>query len=93
MQMTAGFLAYYLLSEVGLEKVGAASPGTADHNRTLSRGNLARIEVPTPSLSIQQSYGRLRVAVAGLRLEHAAIRAADDALLPAMLERIFRSET
>lgn len=88
--VTVGFLAYYLLSEDGLEKVGAASPGTADRNRTLSLGNLGKIEVPVPPLSIQRSFDRLQAEVAALRAEHAAIRAANAALLPSMLERIFR---
>lgn len=89
-QMTVGFLAYYLLSEDGLEKVGAASPGTADRNRTLSLGNLGKIEVPTPPLSIQRSFNQLQTEVAALRAEHAAIRAANAAIIPATLERIFR---
>lgn len=88
-QATAGFLAYYLLSEDGLEKVGAASPGTADRNRTLSLGNLGKIEVPIPPLPIQQSFNRLQTEVAALKAKHDAIRAANASLLPATLERVF----
>jgi len=88
---TAGFLAYYLLSEDGLEKVGLASPGTADRNRTLSLGNLGKMQVPVPPLAVQQSFDRLQAEVAALKAKHTAIRAANAALLPATLERVFSS--
>lgn len=85
---TAGFLAYYLLSEGGLEKVGLASPGTADRNRTLSLGNLGKIAVPAPALAAQQTFDRLQADVAALKARHAVIRQANAALIPATLERI-----
>lgn len=88
--VTVGFLAYYLLSEEGLEHVGAASPGTADRNRTLGLASLAKIKVPVPPLGKQRAFDRLQRAVVALRSEHAAIRAATSALLPATLERTFR---
>lgn len=86
---SADFLRYYLLSEEGLEKIGNASPGTADRNRTLSVSSLMAIEVPTPPLAVQQTFDRLQAAVAALKAKHAAIREANAALLPAMLERVF----
>lgn len=89
---TTGFLAYYLLSEDGLEKVGLASPGTADRNRTLSLGNLGKIEVPVPELAAQQAFDRLQADVAALKAKHAIIRQANAALIPATLERIFSTE-
>lgn len=88
-RVTAGFLAYYLLSEDGLEKVGLASPGTADRNRTLSLGNLGKIEVPTPPLAAQQTFNRLQAEIAAIKAKHTAIREANAALLPATLERVF----
>lgn len=89
---TKGFLAYYLLSEEGLEKVGLASPGTADRNRTLSLGNLGKIEVPVPALAMQQTFDRLQADAAALKAKHAAIRQANAMLIPATLERIFSPE-
>lgn len=86
---TAGFLAYYLLSEDGLEKIGLASPGTADRNRTLSLGNLGKIEVPLPPLPVQQTFDRLQAEIAALKAKHTAIRQANAALIPATLERVF----
>ncbi|MDD2892909.1 MAG: restriction endonuclease subunit S [Halothiobacillaceae bacterium] len=89
---TAGFLAYYLLSEDGLEKIGLASPGTADRNRTLSLGNLGKIEVPMPSLAVQQTFDRLHAEIAALKAKHTAIRQANAALIPATLERVFGTD-
>jgi type I restriction enzyme S subunit len=86
---TAGFLAYYLLSEDGLAKISLASPGTADRNRTLSLSNLGKIELPVPPIATQQSFERLHAEVAALKAKHTAIRQANAALLPATLERVF----
>lgn len=88
---TAGFLAYYLRSPEGLEKIGLASPGTADRNRTLSLTNLGKIKVPVPSLTIQQTFDTLQAKVAELKAKHTAIRQANAALVPATLERVFQS--
>ncbi len=90
--ITAGFLVYYLLSDEGLEKVGVASPGTADRNRTLSLGALGKIEVPVPTLAKQRTFDCLQVEVAALKAKHAVIRQANAALLPATLERIFAAD-
>ena len=86
---TTGFLAYYLLSEDGLEKISLASPGTADRNRTLSLGNLGKIEVPMPALAVQRTFDRLQAEIAALKAKHTAIRQANAALIPATLERVF----
>jgi type I restriction enzyme S subunit len=88
-QLRSSFLLYYLLSEEGLERVGDASPGTADRNRTLSLGNLAKIEVPVPPLATQQAFVDMKAHVHALKASHAAIRASNAALLPATLERLF----
>lgn len=87
--VTAGFLAYYLLSDEGLGKIALASPGTADRNRTMSLSKLATIAVPTPSLATQKTFGRLQSEIAALKSKHTSIRAANAALLPATLERAF----
>ena len=84
-----GFLAYYFRTEEGFAKVYAASPGTAARNRTLVATNLKAIRVPVPPLPVQQSFDRLQAEVAALRAQHAELRAANAALLPATLERVF----
>lgn len=89
---TAAFLAYFLLNPDGLEKIGFASPGTADRNRTLSLTNLGKIEVPLPPINVQHEFNSLQTKVAELKAKHAKIREANQALIPATLERIFSSE-
>ena len=88
-RLTARFLAYYLLSDEGLERIGTASPGTADRNRTLSLGNLAKVMVPVPPLDRQAAFESLQAKIRELADKHNAIRAANAALLPATLERLF----
>lgn len=87
--LTAEFLTYFLLSDEGLERIGFASPGTADRNRTLSLTNLGKIEVPIPPFAIQRSFDSLQARIAALKARHATIRQANDALIPATLERVF----
>ncbi len=83
------FLWYYFTTEDGFSKIYAASPGTAARNRTMTAPALMAIQVPTPSLSVQQTFVRLQAEVSALKAKHAAIRKANAALLPATLERIF----
>jgi type I restriction enzyme S subunit len=90
---SAEFLRYYFLAEEGIEKIGFASPGTADRNRTLSVINLGKIKVPVPSLAIQKTFDRLQADIAALKTKHTAIREANAALLPATLERVFSEPT
>jgi len=78
-----------LLSEEGLERVGNGFPGTADRNRTLSLGNLAKIKAPTPPLATQQTFVTLQAIVIALKARHTAIREANAALVPATLARLF----
>lgn len=86
---TADFLRYYFLTEKGLQKIRDASPGGAGRNRTLGLEKLMAIKVPLPPKSEQQAFGGLQTKVIALKTQHAAIRAANDALIPAMLERVF----
>lgn len=85
-----GFLWYYFTTPDGFDKVYAASPGTAARNRTITASALMAIEVPTPPLVIQQAFERLQHEITALKAEHASIRAANAALVPATLERVFR---
>jgi type I restriction enzyme S subunit len=86
---TVGFLAHFLLSQKGLDQVVFGSPGTADRNRTLSLTNLGKIEIPVPPLKVQQTFDTLQAKIAELKAKHATIREANQALLPATLERAF----
>lgn len=87
---TAAFLRYYFLTDEGMLKIGEASPGGAGRNRTLGLEKLMAIEVPVPSLAVQQTFDRLQAEIAALKAKHLAIREANAALLPATLERVFK---
>lgn len=89
---TAEFLRYYFLTDEGLLKIGDASPGGAGRNRTLGLEKLMAIEVPIPSLPVQQTFDRLQAEVAALKAKHTTIRQANAVLIPATLERVFGVE-
>lgn len=86
---TAAFLRYYFLTDAGMLKIGEASPGGAGRNRTLGLEKLMAIEVPMPSLAVQQTFDHLQTEIAALKAKHTAIRQANATLLPATLERVF----
>ena len=85
----ASFLYYYFTTAEGFAKIDAASPGTAARNRTLKAPDLMAIEVPIPSFATQRTFEALQAKVAELKARHATIRQANDALIPATLERVF----
>lgn len=86
------FLARYLLSTEGLARVGQASRGSADRNRTLSLVELAAIPVPVPPLSYQLDIiSRLDALAAKTRMvaEHIdAIETEAAALLMSLHHRL-----
>lgn len=86
---TAEFLRYYFLTDEGMLKISEASPGGAGRNRTLGLEKLMAIDVPMPLLAVQRTFDRLQAEIAALKAKHTAIREANAALLPAMLERVF----
>ncbi len=90
---TAEFLHFYFLTDDGLLKIRNASPGGAGRNRTLGLEKLMAIEAPLPPIATQQKFDALQAEVGALKARHAAIREANDALLPAFLERVFVAES
>ena len=90
---SADFLRYYFLTDAGMEKIRKASPGGAGRNRTLGLEKLMAIEVPVPTLEVQQTFDALQAKIAELKAKHAAIREANAALMPATLERVFSGVT
>lgn len=87
--MIPGFLWYYFTTAEGFAKIEAASPGTAARNKTLTAQALLAIQVPVPDLTIQSSFDDLQSKVIALKAKHAVIRAANQVLVPATLERLF----
>ena len=88
-RMTANCLYFYLQSREGIGQIQAASPGSADRNRTLAQERLEAITVPVPSLDAQNWFNKLNNKVVALRAHQAAIVCDAEALLPAMLNQIF----
>ncbi len=86
---TAPFVCYYLQTREGIEKVQAASPGSADRNRTLGQKRLAAITVPTPSIERQRWFDDIQSKVRELGTIRAETANDIDALLPSMLHEIF----
>ena len=57
------YIAAYLTSEVGIKKLGSASPGSAGRNRTLGIGAFQNIEIPLPRFDEQRRIVRRLVSV------------------------------
>lgn len=86
------FLCFYLLTNEGITHVQAASPGSADRNRTLAMRRLEQIPVPVPPLFRQGEFSALQAKVAAIRRAHADNQPELDALLPAVLDKAFKGE-
>lgn len=87
------FVWYYFTTPEGFAKIEATSPGTAARNKTLTADALMNIEVPLPCIEAQKEFASLLTKINELKTKHAKIREANQALIPATLERIFSSET
>lgn len=77
------FTRRYLLSESGISQLSAASPGSADRNRTLSIDGLEDLRIPMPPLDEQRriaerlhSVDRLQGEIQGLQVRAARLRGA-----------------
>jgi len=87
---TPDFLFFYLQTQEGLEQIQAASPGSADRNRTLGQTGLEEIEVPVPPLARQQWFDGLQTKAADMRTRNKEAEAELRLLIPSMLHRAFR---
>jgi type I restriction enzyme, S subunit len=75
---SAAFLALYLQSDHGLARIGRASPGTADRNRTLSLRALQKVRIPLPPIDEQRAIvAQLNALVDRTRQIEAHLRALD----------------
>ncbi len=84
-------LCYYLLSPEGLEQIGAASPGTADRNRTLNVKKLHQISIPILPMDDQLRLKRvLKAKEEFLALNTLEIDA--ESLRRSILSKAFRGE-
>ncbi|EGR3219265.1 restriction endonuclease subunit S [Vibrio parahaemolyticus] len=89
---TANFLAFYLLTQEGIEQVQAASPGSADRNRTLAMKRLEKIEVPVPDYDEQCWFNQLQSYVAKIKQAQSENEIELEALMPSILDKAFKGE-
>lgn len=90
--ITSGFLCFYLLSDEGIKQVQAASPGSADRNRTLAIKRLEKIKISTPPFNKQLWFNRLQAQVAAIHQTQTDNQVELDALLPSLLSKAFKGE-
>lgn len=88
--MSSHFLNFYLQTREGLEKVQAASPGSADRNRTLGQSRLEAITVPVPTFQSQRWFERILAKAE--KVKTVRIGTAKDvyALMPSLLHEVFK---
>lgn len=89
---TANFLAFYLLTQEGIEQVQAASPGSADRNRTLAMKRLEKIKVPVPDYDKQLWFNQLQNYVEKIKQAQAENETELEALMPSILDKAFKGE-
>ncbi|MFH1845171.1 MAG: restriction endonuclease subunit S [bacterium] len=89
---TSEFLCFYFLTEEGLRKIGAASPGGAGRNRTLGLRKLAEIEVPIPDYGKQIWFNRLQAEVREVLALQQEAAVELDAMLPSVVDRALNGE-
>ena len=90
--VTANFVWFYLQSQAGLEKVAAASPGSADRNRTFGQKALAATKVPVPPIDRQRWFDRLQGQVRQMGILRESAGQEVQVLLPAMLDEVFNGK-
>ena len=86
---TPNYLWYFLQSDEGLAQVQAASPGSADRNRTLNQKRLAAIQVPLPSLDAQCWFDELQQKAGDVQAGQVVVAAELDHLIPALMHQAF----
>jgi len=87
------FLNFYFHTPAGLADIGAASPGGAGRNRTLSTKGLGVIEVPCPDLAAQTQFVALADVVAEVRNRFTAAVANGEQVLTTVASRYFDCPT
>jgi len=89
---TPGFLCHHFLTDVGLDQIRAASPGSAGRNRTLGIAKLHAISVPAPPIEAQRQFSKLYAVREKLRVLLSETEFELAAFTPALLAKAFRGE-
>lgn len=82
------YLHYYFTTDEGFNKVYAASPGTAARNRTLTADALMAIDVPLPSLVLQNKFVQLKYAMEQATVIRTTQMVNVEAMLPALCNQL-----
>lgn len=90
-EIATSWVEQYLLSPDGLVSLNAASPGSADRNRTLSMAAFEAIEIPVPTRETQDGVIRVARALKRVRAHQARRDKLSAAILPAARNKIFNS--
>ena len=90
---TPTFLLAYFRTEEGFMQVTGRSPGSIARNKTLSSKKLPTIKVPVPPIDQQRWFDRLQRQVHQVEALRKSAGGDVGALLPAMLDGVFSSET
>lgn len=85
------FLCYYFLTEDGMEKINAASPGGAGRNKTLGLEKLKKIKVPVPSIEQQEEFVALKHKMDQLKKYYQETVTELEQLFPSLLNKYFTS--
>lgn len=91
-RISAEFLCTYFLTNEGLAKIRAASPGAAGRNKTLGVGKLEAIPVPVPDRRDLDTFNRVYRHTMEARRQQGLIAQELETLLPATLDMAFRGE-
>ena len=89
---TSNFLKFYFLTKPGLAQINIASPGGAGRNRTLGLKKLEQIKVPVPEFEQQRRFDDLQADIARILDAQEVTLGELDALLPSILDRVFKGE-
>lgn len=89
---SAEFLAFHFLTDEGLLRLGEASPGSADRNRTLNTKIILNTLVPVPDIHLQNEFLQLQTKMEQLKAAQGGQLAGLEGLFPAVLEKAFRGE-
>lgn len=89
--VTTPWVEQYLLSTAGIASLAAASPGSADRNRTLSMAGFESIEIPVPEVPVQQAVVRIAQSLRRVQSQQRRQARLVTALLPAARNQIFNA--
>jgi type I restriction enzyme S subunit len=89
---TSNYLCHYFLTQEGITKIRAASPGAAGRNKTLGLKKLEEIKVPLPPIKAQIEFDKLLHHIITLKESHKKRQVDLDKILPSVLDRAFKGE-